>query len=334
MIFPMKPLLRLVSLLSCLLVPGLHAASPLLELVTKAGDSATVVGRDGWLYFAPELKHLAAGEFWGEKAASVTPGALDPLPAILEFHRQLKARGIELIVMPVPAKASIQSEGLPAPAQPADGASPAVSSFLKVLADQGVSTLDLTGVFTNAVARPLYCKQDTHWNGEGIRRAAEALAVTLRSRPYFPMVKREAPVFTPLTLDLQGDLWQALPEPRPAKESITLAKPEGVEIKKADSPVLLLGDSHLLVFSAGGDLHATGAGFPETLAAVTGVSPDVLAVRGSGALVTRDLVRKAVKDPTWLASKKVVVWCFTSREFTQATGAAWKPVPFPAPKGG
>ena len=288
MIPRMKLLPRLLSLLPCLLLPELRAASPLSELVAKAGEASTVVGRDGWLYFTPELKHLSIGEFWGERGAAANPGALDPMPAILEFHRQLKARGIELIVMPVPAKASIQAEGLPAPAQASDGANPAFSGFLKTLAEQGVSTLDLTGVFTNAVARPLYCKQDTHWNGEGIRRAADALGQTLRNRPYFPMVKREAPVFTPLSLELQGDLWQALPEPRPAKESITLAKPEGVEIKKADSPVLLLGDSHLLVFSVGGDLHATGAGFPETLAAVTGVAPDVLAVRGSGALVTRE----------------------------------------------
>ena len=32
------------------------------------------------------------------------------------------------------------------------------------------------------------------------------------------------------------------------------------------SPVLVLGDSHVLVFHDGGDMHAAGAGLPDQLA--------------------------------------------------------------------
>ena len=48
-----------------------------------------------------------------------------------------------------------------------------------------------------------------------------------------------------------------------------------------------------------------------------------MAVRGSGATAVRvNLYRKARKDPAYLATKKVVIWCFAAREFTQSDG--WK----------
>ena len=32
------------------------------------------------------------------------------------------------------------------------------------------------------------------------------------------------------------------------------------------------------------------------------------------------LYRKAVKDPACLKSKKILIWCFTARKFTEGTG--------------
>ena len=39
-----------------------------------------------------------------------------------------------------------------------------------------------------------------------------------------------------------------------------------------------------------------------------------------------DLYRHSIKEPGYLAKKKVVVWCFTAREFTEAA-QGWQKLP-------
>jgi alginate O-acetyltransferase complex protein AlgJ len=88
------------------------------------------------------------------------------------------------------------------------------------------------------------------------------------------------------------------------------------------SPVLLLGDSHNLVFHTGAEMHATGAGLPDQLFLELGFPMDVVAVMGSGSTAAR---RSLARRKDNLAGKKVVVWCFSTREFTQGQG--WSKVP-------
>ena len=95
----------------------------------------------------------------------------------------------------------------------------------------------------------------------------------------------------------------------------------GAALEDKASPVLLLGDSHTLVFHAGADMHGTGAGLADQLAAELGIAVDVIGVRGSGATPARvNLMRRAKADPAYLAGKKVVIWCFAARDFTESTG--------------
>jgi alginate O-acetyltransferase complex protein AlgJ len=83
-----------------------------------------------------------------------------------------------------------------------------------------------------------------------------------------------------------------------------------------------VGDSHLLVFHAGGDMHATGAGLADRLAQRLGAAVDVVGVRGSGASPSRiALLRRG----DGLAGKKAVIWLMTAREFTETQG--WRLVP-------
>jgi alginate O-acetyltransferase complex protein AlgJ len=96
------------------------------------------------------------------------------------------------------------------------------------------------------------------------------------------------------------------------------------------SPIVLLGDSHTLVFHSGQELHGTGAGLADQLAAELGLAVDVVGVRGSGATPARvNLLRRAKADPAYLAGKKVVIWCFAAREFTEGSG--WQPLKFGLP---
>jgi alginate O-acetyltransferase complex protein AlgJ len=54
---------------------------------------------------------------------------------------------------------------------------------------------------------------------------------------------------------------------------------------------------------------------------------DLIASRGDGVSNVRiDLYQRARSDPAWLARKKVVIWCFSAREFTESTNG-WRKLP-------
>src|ERR1041384_5215978 len=80
----------------------------------EKSKAAAVAGNDGWRFFGGELRLLSRGRFWGDAASKVSrahkPDLADPLPAILDFHQQLKARGVDLLIVPVPPKAAIYPE--------------------------------------------------------------------------------------------------------------------------------------------------------------------------------------------------------------------------------
>lgn len=314
------------------------------EMAAKAerasADGTTVApGADGWLFFAPELRSLGVGKFWGAEAERVSraskPEYADPLPAILDFKAQLDRAGIELVFVPVPAKATIYPDAVSEEVHIGDGVVPRLDpyhqEFYSLLRDQGVRVLDLTPAYLehrrgSEVA--LYCRQDTHWSGLGCEIAAEEIARVIRDGGWVEGVPTHEYDTVGGRTRITGDLWTALGDASLPKEELRLngvrrADPaESSDNEWRESPVLLLGDSHCLVFHAGGDMHARGSGLADHLAARLGFAPDVVGVRGSGATPSRlALVRR--RDN--LAGKRVVVWCLSAREFTEGQG--WRKAP-------
>jgi alginate O-acetyltransferase complex protein AlgJ len=304
-------------------------------------DTMTVVGRDGWLFLGKELRHLSVGKFWGPDAAKVSratkPDQADPLPAILDFQAQLKQAGIELLLVPAPPKAIIFPDKICDAVQAGDAPPPRLDlelqAFYKLLGEKGVTVLDLTQEFLDHRADndvPLYCRQDSHWSGAACELAAQRIARSIEQQKFAGEKKRELDAET-RKIEISGDLWQALAGSKPPAETIALrfvGSPSAttpVEPERT-SPVVLLGDSHNLVFHSGGDMHAKGAGLPDQLTHEWGFPVDLMAVRGSGATPARiNLLRQARANPKYLAGKKLIVWCFAAREFTEAAG--WQKVP-------
>ena len=322
-----------------------------LAAEAEARDSTTVEGREGWLFFAPELRHVSVGNFWGDRAGEVSRArrtdAADPLPAILDFKHQLDEMGVELLVVPVPAKSFIypdqiaESLEVPLPVPRLDAAH---QSFYRALRKSGVDTLDLTQAFLDGrfgSEGPLYCRQDTHWSGVGCVVAAQLIAAVVRQRPWYQ--NPAAPAFAAhwYTSTIDGDLSRDLPDLPVALEELQLRRVvmtgdsvrSGVVPPDPESQIVLLGDSHNLVFQAGGDMHATGSGLADQLAYELGVPVDLVAVRGSGATSARvNLLRRAQRDSRYWANKRLVIWCFSAREFTEGDGWSLVPItPTPAP---
>jgi hypothetical protein len=304
----------------------------------EAKGAMTVSGRDSWLFLASELRHLGVGPFWGESAAKVSramkPDQADPLPAIVDFRDQLTAMGIELLVVPVPPKAVIYPDGLldKVPAGHAVRLDATLQTFYDQLRSKGIRVLDLTPVFLKNRSRPegaLYCRQDSHWSGEGCVLAAAEIGGKISAA--FNDYPRQAFTGQWETVEISGDLWQALGDPKLPREPVRIRRVSRAGQCEAvapsqKSPVILLGDSHGLVFHGGGDMLAEGAGLPDQLALELGFPVDLAAVRGSGATPSRiNLLRRAQKDPNYWAGKKWVIWCFSAREFTESDG--WRKVP-------
>ena len=301
----------------------------------EASPSMTISGVDGWLFLDKELRHLCAPRFWNEIPA-VEPDSNDPLPAILDFKEQLDKAGIELLLVPVPTKAAIYPDklmsGNPTPPEvPADLVKND-RDFYKLLESRGVKVLDLTETFLNArnAGSPdLYCKTDTHWAPPGIQLASKTIAEKFKDAPWVktqPNVKTQA---VDVPLKIHGDLASALVPPQTETEPlisrfIGLASSGGrAPLPNAkDSPIILLGDSHNLVFHSGGDMHAVGSGLSDQLSHELGFPLDVVAVMGSGATSAR---RNLARRKATLTGRRLLIWCFTSREFTQGQG--WAKVP-------
>ena len=307
--------------------------------------SMTVPGKEGWLFFGPELRFVSAGPFWGKTAAKVSkatkPEFADPLPAIIDFHGQLKKMGVELLMVPVPPKSVIYpdflSEALTISREkPPVRIDAATQEFYRLLRKEGIAVLDLTPLFLeNRFHRDgaIFCRQDTHWSGNGAVLAARKIHEAIRERPWLKAIPKTAyqSAWNPVTIE--GDLWKALGDKSISREvlpvrrvgtgSAASLKPIAPDLK---SPVLLVGDSHNLVFHAGDDMQARDAGLPDQLALEMGFPVDLAGVRGSGATPARiNLLRRAQRDPNYWKTKKLVIWCFAAREFTQSDG--WKRVP-------
>ena len=321
-----------------------------LARAAEQHDRMTVTGREGWLFLSSELRHMSVGPFWGDRAVSVSraskPEAADPLPAILDFNDQLKKRGVTLLLVPVPAKAGIVADYLPDSVPAADPAAaplrldPDHQAFYILLKTHGIKVLDLTPFFLTNRFHPdgaLYCKQDSHWSGNACVLAAREIAGELRTMPGFTNSLPQALTSAWQTIEITGDLWQALGAEKPAQERVrvrrvgrkTVSSLEPLEPDQKSS-VILLGDSHNLIFHAGGDMQTTGAGLADQLALELGQPVDLVAVRGSGATPARiNLLRRAQKIPRYWAGKKIVIWCFAVREFTESNG--WRKVPIAPP---
>ena len=317
----------------------------------KAASDAgtmTVVGEGGWLFLHNELRHVGGGRFWGPAAAKVSRARRgpDPLPAILDYHAQLDRLGIELVLLPVPPKAIVYADKLSKRVRlDARGRAPRLDTdhreFYRLLRARGVKVLDLTDEFlaTRAAGKgEMFCKQDTHWSGLACVLAARRIAALVKDRPWVAKLPRKRFATETKRVEIAGDLWRDLAGDRPPQETLPLrfVHAKG-DIRRRpvacdpNSPVLLLADSHGLVFHAGGDMHATGAGLADQLAAELGCAVERIAVKGSGATPSRiSLYRKQKRlGPTYLRTKKLLIWCFAAREFTESDG--WRKVPVTRP---
>ena len=300
---------------------------------------------EGWWFLRGELEHMAQGRFWEGDLAETTVTGADPAPVIKEYADELKALGVRLILVPVPPKAAVYPDKLTAVAmdadQPAAGAVHSGSGFLQRLTDVGVEAVDLEPVLRTlraSSADPVYCAQDSHWSPGTCQHVARAIADLIRDEPFVaeaakafgkPIVRTEGE-----TLEIHGDLLSDAEKTSVPKESLPVShvgtgdasSPAPLAIDET-SPVLVVGDSHTLVFNEGASIgmHDKGAGLVDHLAAELGFPVDREASKGSGGDSARaNVARRSKGEADLWEKKKVVIWVFSAREFSRGK---WRTVP-------
>jgi alginate O-acetyltransferase complex protein AlgJ len=304
----------------------------------ESKGAAVIPGAEGWFFLSNDIRFLSVGQFWGADAAKVSrahkPESADPIPAIVDFHDQLKRRGIDLLLMPVPPKAAIYPEKiLPDVDLHGETAAPYLARFYDELRKREIDVVDLSPVFLQNRANehgPVFCKTDTHWSGLGCVLAAQTIKEKIGEKLAAQPRKNYSAEWKETTI--KGDLGDLAgsntKKPEPEKIAVrTISDKEtgGAAINPdPNSPLLIIGDSHTLVFH---DFLGEKSGLLDQLAYEIGVAPDLIGTRGSGSTSVRiSLYRRARKDPGYLAKKKVIVWCFAAREFTESD-QGWDRVP-------
>ncbi len=304
----------------------------------QADDSRTVSGSEGWLFSVTELLHVSSGQFWSndrnplESTADGTNG--DPLAVILDFKNQLSALGVELILVPVPPKVLIFADKVHTSQLPLPVPLPRLDQFhmefYDLLRNVDVDVLDLTETFIRerfSMESPLYCRTDTHWSSSGCVVAARQIAETIRERNWFSSLESTPESYRSqwLSSSIDGNLTSERAGLTEREEiqlrTVSRESPTGLETVPTDpdSPIILLGDSHTLVFRTGGSMHATGSGLADQLAAELGLAVDLIAVEGPSAAASRaELLNRSKNDSAYWQKKRLVIWCFSALEFTDS----------------
>ncbi len=297
-----------------------------------AGDDQVVVGRDGWLYYLPDLDTLTGPGI--DPAGQAVPAAVQ---AVADFGAALAAHDIRLLVLPTPTKPSVHPEGLGAPYDPERPLSRprGFDDWQAALAARGIEVLDCGPVLqaVRAAEGRAYLRGDTHWTPQAADAVAKALALRIgdgRRHPPAdpPPAMRPRPADPPVrTIEHVGDTARLLALPAGHR----LRRPERVEIAPVedaiapDAGVVVLGDSFANLYSSDAMGWGAQAGLAERLALHLQAPVRPFIRNADGAWASRARFARALgRGEASLTNVHTVVWQFSERELALGD---WRDVP-------
>jgi len=290
----------------------------LTYLALRNPGEKAILGRDGWLFYKPDVQYLVEQK---------PKGSDDPVTAILAFREELAQRGIRLMVIPMPGKPSVYPEKLTR----RSGFRSPTRDVIARLREAGVETADLFEMFgTKPPGSSYYLSRDTHWSGDAARIAAAAVARRIYELGWADSGSTEYET-KPVLVKRRGDIMRMMQAPQLERQF----PPEQVRCEQVvrrdtgefyqddpHSPVLVLGDSFLRIYEKD---EPGAAGFIAHLARELRTPlASIVNDGGASTLVRQELSRK----PELLAGKKLVIWEFVERDIRFGT-EGWKYVPLP-----
>ena len=309
------------------------------------GAKKVIQARDGWILHESELEYVNAGSFIGENATIANPNAppahADPVPVIVDFHRQLEARDIEMYFLPVPVRPVVFPESVLgteafAGREVVPKLHDSLQEALSILRQRGVRVVDVTAMFLkrreDPRRGPVFLPTETHWTPYGISLAAKRLAAKIKVRPWYEAVpkhefsqrwdtiKHRSLIFKRYE-EATGEVLQPETAQLRRIHLKTEAGKKKIELENPQSPVIVMGDSNTNFWKD------PESALPQILAFELGFPVDLISVAGGGANDARlNLMRKIRAEPEYLDGKRAVIWCFSARALTN-TRRGWLPVP-------
>jgi alginate O-acetyltransferase complex protein AlgJ len=211
----------------------------------NSGRKGVIVGDQGWFFTGEEFKRV--------KQADIDSA----VAKIGEIRAKLAEAGIQLVMVPLPAKSDVYAEHLPEMMR-SDAMSVAYADFSTALKAKGMTVVDTRDALI--AAKPfgeLFLKSDTHWTPVGAKVTAEAVQSTIQKSgitlPSETVTESwEAPV------DIWGDLTTYITSPAYAprvglkQENIPIyrtavnADAAGADLFGTETkvPVMLVGTSY------------------------------------------------------------------------------------------
>jgi hypothetical protein len=135
------------------------------ELLASSPEEQVILGREGWLYYAPTLPDYCGQALSDEELSAVAA-------RLAALQTQAESRGARFLLVVAPNKNSLYPQYMPA-AYPENHAESNWEKLRPLLDRAGVAYVDL-------FALPLpYYRTDTHWTAEGAAMAADAILAAL-----------------------------------------------------------------------------------------------------------------------------------------------------------
>jgi len=329
----------------------------------REGNSKTFIGKEGRMYYQAGIEGLVGYGPLKPEPYSVMKNPdraswIPPLPVISKFAAELKERGIELMIVPVPVKSMIYPEGIgrgdwDKPVHHRDQ-----QALYNRLRDAGIEVVDLSDLFwALKETDEVFLKQDTHWTQLAMQKAAASVAEKIKIKPWFKLVKTDLQSEqTQAERQHIGDLVEMLDLTKPKDlfqvetQQLSMIKTTGKEGELSgnrQSPIVLLGDSFVNIYddpsigfgrpdweatSENENQNPIGAGFGQHLARALQTPLDVYTANGGGATqVRKDFADQPDNE---VRAKKIVVWVLASRDLLLSetpgmrAGIRWRDVEF------
>ena len=299
-------------------------------LLGDLGEKA-VLGRDGWLFYAPDVRYLV------EPFPHVATGAKDddPLSAIIAFRDQLARKGIRLLVVPMPVKPSVYPDKLTR--RVLAGRQSFSSHTLELISKLQAAGVEVSNLFETFKglrekneSEPYYLVRDTHWSGKAVIVAAEEVAEQIRRLGWVDSGSTDYGLKA-VVAKRRSDVAQMVKAPgveeRYPPEDVlchqVVQKKDGKPYQDdPHSPVLVLGDSFLRIYQRD---EPTAAGFISHLAMkLRRPLASIVNDGGASTLVRQELARRA----EILQGKRLVIWEFVERDIRFGM-EGWKEVALP-----
>jgi alginate O-acetyltransferase complex protein AlgJ len=313
------------------------------------GNEQGYPGRDGWAFFRDAVESLTGPGFLEERqlarrAAGGTEWRPAPQPdprrAIHALDAYLQGRGIRLLVVPAPVKATVHPDKLSSRYAPdaAPVQNPSFDAWVRDLEGTGVAVFDpAPHLVRRKAAGPQYLETDTHWRPDAMEATAAALAAYIRDLQILPdgggaefrRGARDVTAFGDVVANLLKLAGTGVYPP----ETMTIHPVTDADgepwASDPEADVLLLGDSFANIYSATNLPWGEGAGLAEQLSYALGRPVDRISRNDGGSHAACRALEAALRQGDRLATKRLVIWQFAARELAVGDWQviAWDDIP-------